>query len=83
MEIATLKIGGITCEDCVEKVAGALRALTGVKRASVSFASKHASVNFDPTQVNTAQLKDAVRDAGFEVIPAHGEEGNCCGSCGG
>lgn len=83
MEIATLKIGGLTCENCVNSVQDAIGALDGVDRVRVSLASKHASVNFDPTKVNTAMLKDAVREAGYEVLPAHGEEGNCCGSCGG
>lgn len=83
MEIATLKIDGIQSEQCTTTLKDALSALTGVARASVSFASKHALVNFDPTVINTVQLKEAVRDAGFDVLPAHGEEGNCCGSCGG
>lgn len=83
MEIATLKISGIETEQCTQTIANALLGLAGVERASVSLASKHASINFDPTQVNTVQLKDAVRGAGFDILPAHGEEGNCCGSCGG
>lgn len=83
MEIATLKIAGMTCDNCVATLTDTFKALTGVERASVSLASKHASVTFDPTQINTVQLKEAVRDAGYEVLPAHGEEGNCCGSCGG
>lgn len=83
MEIATLKIDGIQSEQCVNAIKEALLAVAGVERASVSLASKHASVNFDPTVVNTVQLKEAVRNAGFEIRPAHGEEGNCCGSCGG
>ena len=71
------------CESCSETISTALLALQGVDKATVSLTSGHASVTFDPTQVNREMLKAAVRGIGYEVLPAHGEEGRCCGSCGG
>jgi len=50
-----------------------LRALPGVTQVSANFAAASATVTYDETVTNVAQLRDAVRDCGFhcrgEVVP--------------
>lgn len=81
MELTNLKIGGMQTEACATKLTDALTAIDGVEKTSVIFASGQANVNFNSDKLNQDDLKDAVAAAGFEVLPAHGEAGNCCGSC--
>lgn len=83
MEIATLKLTGMQSEPCANTIAQALSAVPGVERANVNLGGQRASVNFDANLTNVEQLKQAVRDVGFGIKPAHGEDGVCCGSCSG
>lgn len=83
MELTTLAILGMTTEQCAEKLASALKAVAGVEKADVSFFSNRAALSFDGGQTSVDALKQTVRDAGFDIKPVHGEEGVCCGSCGG
>ncbi|GEM49550.1 heavy metal translocating P-type ATPase [Deinococcus cellulosilyticus] len=63
-----LPISGMTCANCVSRVERALKKQQGVLSASVNLASERATVHYLPTTVSPAQLKQAVRDAGYEVI---------------
>jgi copper ion binding protein len=62
-----LKIEGMSCEHCVKHVKEALEGIGGVKSAKVSLKTNSAEVNHDET-VSFAQLKDAVSEAGYEVV---------------
>lgn len=83
MEITTLPIVGMTTEQCAVTLANALKAVAGVEKADVSFFSNRAALSFDGGQTSVDALKQTVRNAGFEIKPVHGEEGVCCGGCGG
>ncbi|MDA8291731.1 MAG: heavy metal translocating P-type ATPase [Actinomycetota bacterium] len=54
----------MTCASCAARVEKRLNKLDGVA-ASVSFASEHAAVAFDPAQVRIADLIGAVEAAGY------------------
>lgn len=60
-----LDIEGMTCASCVRRVERSLEKLPGVEQASVNLATERASVRFDPTQVQPAQLEEAVKRAGY------------------
>ena len=64
---ATLNIGGMTCASCVAHVEGALKELDGVTKATVNLALNTAKVEYVPTLVTVAQMRAAVRDAGYEA----------------
>lgn len=81
MEITSIKLGGLKSDCCVTKLTEALTATAGVEKVSISLEHQQANINFNPEQINRDGLKEAVAAAGYEVLPAHGEEGNCCGSC--
>lgn len=59
-------IEGMMCEHCTGRVEKALRAISGVKDVTMSLEEKSATVTADGTSDN--ELKDAVTEAGYEVI---------------
>ena len=84
MQIGVLKLAGLQTEQCAATLAGALKAITGVNAVEVSFKNSKATVSFNEDQVSTQRLQVAVEDAGYQIAkPVHGEDGACCGGCGG
>ncbi|WP_080485805.1 heavy metal translocating P-type ATPase [Burkholderia ubonensis] len=63
-----LEIEGMTCASCVARVEKALANVSGVARASVNLATERATVDA-AGGVTTAQLVDAVRQAGYQATP--------------
>ncbi|WP_080406900.1 heavy metal translocating P-type ATPase [Burkholderia ubonensis] len=63
-----LEIEGMTCASCVARVEKALAGVPGVTRASVNLATERATVDA-AGGVTTAQLVDAVRQAGYQATP--------------
>ncbi|KVN92481.1 copper-transporting ATPase [Burkholderia ubonensis] len=63
-----LEIEGMTCASCVARVEKALANVPGVARASVNLATERATVDA-AAGVTTAQLVDAVRQAGYQATP--------------
>ncbi|WP_080436744.1 heavy metal translocating P-type ATPase [Burkholderia ubonensis] len=63
-----LEIEGMTCASCVARVEKALAGVPGVTRASVNLATERATVDAAAV-VTTAQLVDAVRQAGYQATP--------------
>ena len=62
----TLRIGGMTCENCARRVENALNAL-GDTWATVSIASHTAKVRCK-REPDLRRLSDAVREAGYVVM---------------
>ncbi len=61
-----LGVGGMTCASCVSRVERALRKLPGVQEAAVNLATESARVVFAPGPEMEAQIRRAVRNAGYE-----------------
>ncbi|AEC21508.1 ATPase, P-type (transporting), HAD superfamily, subfamily IC [Pusillimonas sp. T7-7] len=84
MQIGVLKLAGLETEQCAATLAGALKAINGVNAVEVSFKNSKATVSFNEDQVSSQRLQVAVEDAGYQIAkPVHGEDGACCGGCGG
>jgi P-type Cu+ transporter len=66
-EEVELPIGGMTCAACARTVERQLAASPGVERASVNFATKIASVSYNPAETRVEDLVAAVEDVGYEV----------------
>ncbi len=67
-------IGGMTCASCVSRVEKALAKIPGVSTATVNLATETARIHFAPVAQNQqmeAQLRRAVRDAGYEPVAAN------------
>ena len=70
MTKAQLNIGGMTCQGCVRSVTKKLTGLDGVASASVNLESASATVEYDESRANPAQLIAAVQQIGFHASEA-------------
>ena len=68
METAVVKIKGMTCTGCVNSVKNVLQKISGVSSADVSLEQAQATIQYDAATTNANQFKDAIKEAGFEVI---------------
>jgi len=64
-----LTITGMTCASCVARIERKLSKLDGVRSAGVNLATERASVAYDPSRVQPAQLIGAVEAAGYGAAP--------------
>jgi Cu+-exporting ATPase len=78
-----LEVSGMTCASCVGRVEKTLRAVPGVRSASVNLATEEASVVAEPA-VGAGALAAAVRQAGYDIAErevALRIDGMTCASC--
>ena len=78
-----LQVTGMTCASCVMRVEKSLKAVPGVRDASINLATEQASVNAD-VSVTADTLAAAVRKAGYDVATTETTllvEGMTCASC--
>ena len=68
MEQIVMGVGGMSCQGCVKNVTGVLLALPGVEQVVVSLEAGQASIAYDPQKANLSQFKEAVENAGFDVL---------------
>ena len=67
-ETATIAIADMSCANCADAVADALRGVPGVVDADVNYATDEAQVTYNPADVAPAALYEAVADAGYEPV---------------
>ena len=84
MQTEILKVTGMTCGGCTRKVTDAINAIHGVGDVKVSLASGEATVQYDEGVATPAQLKSAVKDAGYGTEVTSSAENQpvkrgCCG----
>jgi len=70
----TVPVAGMSCASCVGRVEAALSGVPGVVEASVNLASERARVTVVEGRAGLAELRAAVRAAGYD-IPATAEAG--------
>lgn len=68
MQTEIIKIKGMTCMGCVNSVKNVLEKIPGVNGADVSLEQKQVSIQYDATTANPNQFKNAIKEAGFEVV---------------
>ena len=67
-------VQGMGCAACVARVQGTIKNLQGVQECNVSLASNTAQVDFDPKSITAADSKQAVQDAGYDLIVVDGDD---------
>ncbi len=81
---ADIKISGMHCASCALNVEKALRDRAEVYDARVNFADETATVEYDPTKTNIADLERTVGEAGYGIIKSEITiriGGMVCASC--
>jgi len=81
---AHIHITGMTCTTCAATIEKGLAETPGVQRANVSFTSEKASIEYDPSQVGLAKIKNTISGLGYgtatkkSIFPVGGMT---CASC--
>jgi copper chaperone len=68
MQTEVIKVKGMSCMGCVNKVKAGLENIAGVSSANVSLEQKQVTVQYDDTKAEPRQFTEAIKKAGFEVI---------------
>ncbi len=66
-EELVLTVEGMSCMHCVGKVEKGLGGLEGILSAQVSLEKKEARVRYDAGKVSPEQIKDKIREIGYQV----------------
>ena len=67
MENIILKINGMKCTGCSQRVERALKNTDGIKDASVDLESKKANISYNEDEISVKQIREIITDVGFEV----------------
>lgn len=73
-EKAILKIGGMSCAACAQRIEKNLIKKEGVESAMVNFASQTAMVSYDSALTVVDDIEKVIKDTGYEVIKLSGEK---------
>ncbi|NLW59176.1 MAG: copper-translocating P-type ATPase [Firmicutes bacterium] len=65
-----LNLQGMTCAACAARIEKKLAQLSGVHKAAVNLATEKATVEYDVTRVQVADLIKAVEDLGYQAVQA-------------
>lgn len=68
MKNVKLSVEGMHCEGCSKRLENMLNELEGVESANVSLEEKTADVNYNEEEITIEEIKEAIIDAGFDVI---------------
>lgn len=67
MKTTRLKVGGMTCAHCVDRVEKALRNQSGVRNATVHLGEGAAEVEYEEREVAPEQLVAVVEAEGYDA----------------
>ncbi len=84
MKKIILPVVGMTCASCAATIEKGLSKLPGVSQVNVNLASEKASIEYDPSQVDTKALMDTISDVGYGVAvekTTFSVGGMTCASC--
>ncbi|MDQ7840587.1 MAG: heavy-metal-associated domain-containing protein [bacterium] len=68
MTTKTFDVPKIHCDGCVRTVTKALAQLPGVAKVEASAVTKKVLVEFNPTELDEARLREALQAAGYPVV---------------
>lgn len=64
----TLKIGGMTCTNCENRIERALKAANGVFSAKVNYSKETAIVTFDASVIRLSEIEKIIENQDYQVI---------------
>ncbi|MDR2147181.1 MAG: heavy-metal-associated domain-containing protein [Tannerella sp.] len=63
-----LKIGGMGCAACAQRIEKAVAKLEGITSVSVNLAAETADVTYDPQKVSLPDIGKTIEKAGYEML---------------
>ncbi len=67
MEKKILKINGMHCTGCSQRLEKALKNTDGIESAAVDFDTREAKVSYDASKISLEGINEIIADVGFEV----------------
>lgn len=80
----TLKINGMTCAACANRIEKGLSKIDGVEKANVNYAMEKSTIVYDPDKTNVDEFKNRIEKLGYGVIQDKTEfdvAGMTCAAC--
>jgi len=83
-EKANIHITGMTCTTCAATIEKGLAETVGVEQAKVNFAAEKASIEYDPSKIGLAKIKNTISQLGYgtatkkSIFPV---SGMTCAAC--
>ena len=65
MNTMTLKIDGMSCDGCAERVTTLLEKEPGIRKVAVSFSTGEGQISFNPQSVAEERIFEIITQAGF------------------
>ena len=88
MQQQSMKIMGMTCAACAQRIEKVTTKLPGVANSSVNFATEKMTIAYDEQQVTAQEIQSAVSKAGYQALPEIPEKeitipigGMTCAAC--
>ena len=67
MENIILKINGMKCTGCSQRVERALKNTDGIESARVNLESREANISYNKDEISIDEICETITDVGFEV----------------
>lgn len=69
MAVATeiLDVKGMSCSHCVHAIESSINELDGIETVNVDLPSNKVTVSFNESEVQLANVKEAIEEAGYDV----------------
>jgi len=69
MKALELKVSGMTCTGCEQRIAKVLSRLQGVVRSTANHQTGQVRVVFDAARTSEGAVRSTIEQAGYEVFP--------------
>ena len=66
MEKIELKVKGMHCISCENKVKEAILKMNGVKDAKVEYSTEKATIDFDPIKTDSKNIMNTIKNVGYQ-----------------
>jgi Cu+-exporting ATPase len=63
----SLRIEGMDCPACVEKIEKSMAKLEGVRSVKVIFSAEKAIITYDTKELNEKEIKRKIKELGYKV----------------
>lgn len=64
----TIKVEGMSCQNCVKAVEESVGKLAGVSSVQVNLDAGEVMVEFDSNQTTLEQIKETIEEQGYDVV---------------
>lgn len=74
MDNLTLKLRGMSCASCANRIEEVISSVPGVSECNVNFGAEQATVKYDPRKTNIEEIQNAVDAAGYSAYSLQEQE---------